>query len=211
MTTTLDQRTRVRSNLQGLRGPLLILVFSIVGFAISRPGMTGLGRSSELYSSIVVVAAVVAALALRHIRYDDLTSALRITTRWVGIFISLQVLFDALGPFPGPPNILFGDQGPTLYFRYVAIVGVFAGCAALWRPSFLIPLFLFYVGRRELIGTLSGIPVVDTDYLGLLDVGYFSTLGALVTIGVTSSWVRERFPLAWRFSALGMARSHPAE
>jgi hypothetical protein len=198
MSTTLYQRSVVRLDFRGLYVPLQILGVSIIGFTISRPGMTNLGRSSELFSSIAVVTAFVAAIALRQIQYSDVTSALRITMRWVGIFVFLQVLFDALGPFPGPPNILFGDQGPVLYFRYIAVIGVLAGVAALWRPSFLIPLFLFYVGWRELIGTLSGIPVVDTDYLGLLDVGYFSTLGAFVAIFVTSSWARERLPFLWK-------------
>ena len=197
MSTTLYRRTWFAS-IPGPARSLQVLVVSVIGFAISRPGMTNLGRSSELFSSIAVVAAFAAAIALRQIRYSDVTSALRITMRWVGVFIFLQVLFDALGPFPGPPNILFGDQGPVLYFRYVAVIGVIAGVAALWRPSFLIPLFLFYVGWRELIGTLSGIPVVDTDYLGLLDVGYFSTLGAFIAIFVTSSWVRGRLPFLWK-------------
>ncbi len=106
----------------------------------------------------------------------------------------IQVAFDLFGPFPGPPNILFGGQGSALYFRYAAILGVVAGVAALWRPSFLAPLFLYYVGWRELIGTVSGIRVVDTDYLGMIDVGYFSTLGAFVVIWVTSAWTLDRFP-----------------
>ena len=104
------------------------------------------------------------------------------------------MVFDAFGPFPGPPNVLFGGHGSALYSSYVAIPGVVAGVAALWRPSFLAPLFLYCVGWRELIGTISGIHVVDTDYLGMIDVGYFATLGTFVVIYATSPWALDRFP-----------------
>lgn len=179
---------------QSLKGPLLILVMSIIGFAVSRHTMTYLGESSELGSFALVVAAFAGAIGFRWVRYRDMTAALRITTRCVGVFFFLQMLFDAFGPFPGPSNILFGAHGPALYFRYAAILGVLAGVAALWRPAFLIPMMLYYVGWRELIGTLSGIPVDDTDYLGVLDTGYFSTVGTFVAIGLTSPWLLDRVP-----------------
>lgn len=193
-TTTTYERRPVRIGLEGLRGPLLILVLSIAGFAASRHSMTHLGRWSELWSFVAVVVAFAVGLAFVSVRYADMSAPLRITMRGIGIIVFIQVLFDAFGPFPGPANILFGDQGPTLYFRYAAILGVTAGAAAIWRPSFLVPLFLYYVGWRELIGTLSGIAVSDTDYLGMLDVGYFSTVGMLIVICATSPWALERFP-----------------
>jgi hypothetical protein len=195
MSSTTYEHTAVRVGSQSLKGPLLILAVSIATFAVSRRTMTHFGKWSELASFIAVVVTFAAAVRFRGVRYRELTPALRITIRCVGIFVFLQVLFDALGPFPGPPNILFGGDGqPVLYFRYAAILGVLAGAAALWRPSFLAPLFLFYVGWRELIGTLSGIPVVDTDYLGMLDAGYFSTVGAFIAVGATAPWTLERFP-----------------
>jgi hypothetical protein len=194
MSTTTYERRPLRVGLEELKGPLLLLVVSIVGFAVSRHSMTHIGRSSELFSFIAVLAAFAAGIAFISIRYQDMSAPLRITMRGIGIIVFVQVLFDAFGPFPGPANILFGDHGPTLYFRYAAILGVVAGTAAVWRPSFLIPLFLYYVGWRELIGTLSGIAVSDTDYLGMLDVGYFSTIGTLIVICVTSPWTLERFP-----------------
>jgi hypothetical protein len=193
-TTTTYERTPLRIGIDDLKGPLLILAVSILGFAASRHSMTHLGRASELWSFVAVVAAFAAAFAFVSIRYADMSAPLRITMRGIGAIVFVQVLFDALGPFPGPANILFADHGPTLYFRYAAILGVVAGTAALWRPAFLVPLFLYYVGWRELIGTLSGIAVSDTDYLGMLDVGYFSTVGTLIVICVTSPWALERFP-----------------
>ncbi len=194
-TTTTYERRPLRIGMESLKGPLLILIVSIIGFAVSRHSMTHLGRASELWSFVAVLAAFAVAFAFIALRYADIAAPLRITMRGIGIIVFVQVLFDALGPFPGPANILFADHGPTLYFRYAAILGVVAGTAALWRPSFLVPLFLYYVGWRELIGTLSGIAVSDTDYLGMLDVGYFSTVGTLIVICVTSPWALDRFPV----------------
>jgi hypothetical protein len=193
MSITTFGRSTVRIGARSLRGPLLILVISIIGFALSRRYMTHLGRSSDLHSSIAVIVALAAAVGFRGVRYQDMSAALRITVRCIGIFVLIQVAFDAFGPFPGPPNILFGGQGSALYFRYVAVLGMAAGIASLWRPSFLAPLFLYYVGWRELIGTVSGIHVVDTDYLGMIDVGYFSTIGVFITIYATSPWIVGRF------------------
>jgi hypothetical protein len=193
MSFTTFGRSTLRAGARNLRGPLLILLISIIGFALSRRFMTHLGRSSDLHSSIAVIVAFAAAVGFRRVRYQDMSAALRITVRCIGIFVLIQVAFDAFGPFAGPPNILFGGQGSALYFRYVAVLGMAAAIAALWRPSFLAPLFLYYVGWRELIGTVSGIHVVDTDYLGMIDVGYFSTIGVFITIYATSPWIVSRF------------------
>jgi hypothetical protein len=194
MSSTTFGRSTVNANIQGLRGPLLILGVSIVGFAISRHVMTHLGQWSDVMSAAAVASVFAVALGFRKIRYTDISAPLRIVIRCIGIIVLLQVLFDALGPFAGPPNIVFSGQGSVLYFRYAAILGLTAGIAALWRPSFLAPLFLYYVGWRELIGTLTGIKIVETDYLGMIDVGYFGILGAVVVIVATSPWVTDRVP-----------------
>ncbi len=195
MTTATFERTAARVGSQSLKGPLLILAVSIAAFAASRRSMTHFGQTSELASFFTVVLACCGAVCFSGIRYSDMTAALRITMRGIGIFVFLQVLFDAFGPFPGPPNILFGDNAPLLYFRYAAVLGVLAGVASLWRPSFLIPLFLYYVGWRELVGTLSGISVDTTDYLGMVDAGYFSTVGTFIALALTAPWMLQRVPL----------------
>jgi hypothetical protein len=199
MSSTTFRRTAAGADTPSLRGPLVVLLISILGFAVSRRAMTHLSQWSELFSSIAVVVVFAVAVAFRQVRYQDMSAPLRITVRAIGIIVLIQVAFDAFGPFPGPPNILFGGHGSALYFSYVAILGVAAGIAALWRPSFLAPLFLYYVGWRELIGTVSGIHVVDTDYLGMIDVGYFATLGTFVVIYATSPWALDRFPFLRSF------------
>jgi hypothetical protein len=194
MRSTTFRPTAAGVDTRSLRDPLLVLLISTLGFAVSRRGMTHLGQWSELFSSIVVVVVFAAAVAFRRVRYQDMSAPLRITIRATGIIGLIQLVFGAFGPFPGPPNVLFGGHGSALYSSYVAIPGVVAGVAALWRPSFLAALFLYCVGWRELIGTISGIHVVDTDYLGMIDVGYFATLGTFVVIYATSPWALDRFP-----------------
>jgi hypothetical protein len=194
MSSTTFRRSAVSIGMQGLKGPLVVLLISIIGFAVTRRVMTHLGQWSDVFSSVGVVVVFAAALVCWQVRYQDMTAPLRITIRAIGIIVLIQVVFDSFGPFPGPPNVLFGGQGSPLYFRYAALLGVIAGVAALWRPSFLAPLFLYYVGWRELIGTVSGIRVVDTDYLGMIDVGYFSTLGTFLVIYATSQWALSHFP-----------------
>jgi hypothetical protein len=199
MSSTTFRRSAVRIGGESLRGPLLLLVISILGFAVSRRVMTHLGQWSDEFSCVAVVVLFAGAIAFRHVRYQDMTAALRITTRCIGIIVLIQVAFDSFGPFPGPPNVFFGGQGSALYFRYAAILGVVAGVASVWIPSFLAPLLLYYVGWRELIGTISGIHVVDTDYLGMIDVAYFAILGTFVVICATSAWTLDRFPFVRSF------------
>src|SRR5262245_43872677 len=113
--------------------------------------------------------------------------------------IFVQHLFDSLGPYPGPPNAIFGTGGGLLFYRYGAIIGIVAGILSIWRPAFLVPLFYFYLAWREVISVFSGIFVTETDYLGMLDVGYFSVLGVLATIVLTSPWALERVALLRRW------------
>ncbi|RXH41931.1 hypothetical protein [Bradyrhizobium zhanjiangense] len=143
---------------------------------------------------MLVCSAFAGALAFSSIRYRDFSPPLRITAFAIGMTIFVQLLFDSLGPFAGPPNILFGSGDKILFFRYGAVLAVVAGIAAIWRPSFLVPLFYFYHAWREMVSVVSGIFVTETDYLGMLDVGNFAVLGVLGTIVLTSAWVMDRVP-----------------
>lgn len=186
---------RARSSSSALAGPLLLLAVTLVLAAASRRAVTHLSRWSEIYALIVVCASFAGAIAFRSVHYRDFSPPLRITAFAIGIVIFAQVLFDSLGPFAGPPNILFGSGGEILFFRYGALLAVAAGIAAIRRPAFLLPLFYFYVAWRERISVSSGIWVTDTDYLGMLDIANFSVVGVLTAIVLTSPQALERF--AW--------------
>jgi len=194
LSATIIRRNAVLSRSDTLKGPLLILAVSLVSFALSRRAVVHVALRWETLTFVLVCAAFIGALLFRFIRYSDLSPALRVVIRGVGIIVFIQMAFDALGPFAGPPNILFGSGPHVLFFRYGAILAMISGVAAIWRPAFLFPLFYFYVGWRELIGAVSGVPIVATDYLGMLDGAYFSVVGVFLTLVLTSPWTMRRFP-----------------
>src|SRR5437764_9255449 len=84
MSTTTYEHRPVRVGVDSLKGPLLILLVSIAGFTVSRHAMTHLGRSSELWSFIAVIAAFAAALAGSSVSYREMAAPLRITMRGIG-------------------------------------------------------------------------------------------------------------------------------
>ncbi|MGY0575766.1 hypothetical protein ACTGJ9_035940 [Bradyrhizobium sp. RDM12] len=110
------------------------------------------------------------------------------------MMVFVQQVFDLLGPFPGPPNVLFGSGDHVLFFRYGGMLAIIAGAASIRRPSFLIPLFFYYLAWRQMVSVVSGIYVTETDYLGKLDVGILIVLGVLITIVLTSPRTIKRAP-----------------
>ncbi|MET4605221.1 hypothetical protein ABIB90_004716 [Bradyrhizobium sp. JR4.1] len=191
---TVASRQGTRSGVTSLAGPLFLLAVAVILSAISRRAVTHLARWSDIYALVLVCLAFAGALAFNSIRYRDFSPPLRITAVAIGMAIFVQLLFDSLGPFAGPPNILFGSSDKTLFFRYGAVLAVVAGIAAIWRPSFLLPLFYFYHAWREMVSVVSSIFVTETDYLGMLDIGNFVVLGVLGTIVLTSAPVIDRVP-----------------
>jgi len=198
--TAASSQQGTRSGISSLAGPLILLAVAVVLSAVSRRAVTHLARWSDIYALVLICVAFAGAIAFSSVRYRDFSPPLRITAFAIGMAIFLQLLFDSLGPFAGPPNILFGSGDRILFFRYCALLAVVAGIAAIWRPSFLVPLFYFYHAWREMVSVVSGIFVTETDYLGMLDVGNFSVLGVLATIVLTSRWVLKRVP--WLATAL---------
>ncbi len=172
---------------------VLFLVSLLVYKAARRLLLTAVGLDQE-HAFALVVAACLGAAVFVGVRYAAFPRLLRVVLRGIGIVVLVQVLFDAFAPVPPLPNILFGDGPFTLYYRWGAALGVAAGLASLWRPSFLVPLFFFYVGFRHLIGQATGIAVVETDYLNFLDTGIFAIIGGLIVVTATSPWGMERIP-----------------
>jgi hypothetical protein len=191
---TVASREGLQSRASSLAGPLVLLLVAVVLAAISRRAVIYIARWSDVYAFFVVIAAFGGAIAFSFVRWRDFSPPLRMLAFAVGMTIFVQHLFDSLGPYPGPPNVLFGSGGGLLFFRWGALVAIVAGLASIWRPAFLIPLLYFYLSWRYVIGVFSGIYVTETDYLGMLDVGYLSVLGVLTTICLTSAWATDRLP-----------------
>jgi hypothetical protein len=200
LSTVASSQQGTRSRISSLAGPLILLAIAVVLSAVSRRAVTHLARWSDIYVLVLICVAFAGAIGFNSVRYRDFSPPLRITAFAIGMAIFLQLLFDSLGPFAGPPNILFGSGDRILFFRYGALLAVVAGIAAIWRPSFLVPLFYFYHAWREMVSVVSGIFVTETDYLGMLDIGNFSVLGVLATIVLTSPRTLKRVP--WLGTAL---------
>lgn len=175
--------------------PLVLLLVSLIGYQAARKVVFHMAQASEAQGFALVVLCCVAALPFIGIRYAAIPRLLRAIVRGIGVVVLVQVLFDAFGPVPPAPNILFGGGGEhALFFRYGAMLAVASGIASLWRPIFLLPLFYYYVAFRLLIGPAAGIPVVDTDYLSMLDAGAFAVIGGTVAICATSAWTATKLP-----------------
>jgi len=174
--------------------PLALLLFSLLGFKALRK-LVFHASQGEATAFLLVLACCVGAACFAGIRYATMPHLLRAVVRGIGVVVLVQVLFDTLAPVPPAPNVLFGEGGGhALFFRYGGMVAIAAGIAAMWRPSFLVPLFAWYTAFRLLIGPLAGIPVVDTDFLNMLDTGLFAVVGGLFVVSVTSEEVLKRAP-----------------
>ncbi len=174
--------------------PLALLLFSLLGFKALRK-LVFMAAQTETNAFLLVLACCAGAALFSGVRYAALPPLLRAVVRGIGVVVLAQVLFDTLAPVPPAPNVLWGEaNGHALFFRYGGMVALAAGAASLWRPSFLVPLFAWYVAFRLLIGPLAGIPVVDTDFLNMLDTGLFAVVGALFVLTVTSEATLRRAP-----------------
>lgn len=175
--------------------PLLLLVFSLLAFRAAKKLTFYAAGQSETHGFALVVFCCVAALPFIGIRYAEVPRMLRAILRGIGVVVLVQVLFDAFGPVPPAPNIIFGAANEhTLFFRWGALIAVIAGFASLWRPIFLMPLFVYYVAFRLLIGPAAGIWVSDTDFLSMLDAGVFAVFGGVIAVVATSDWTLKRLP-----------------
>ena len=188
------QALRVPSSTVSL--PLVLLLISLLGYAAARKVTFVMAHHSETHGFVLTVFCVLAAIPFIGVRYTDFPRLLRTLVRGIGIVVLAQVLFDAFGPVPPAPNVIFGEANAhALFFRWAALIAVLAGVAAMWRPIFLLPLFYYYIAWRLLIGPRTGIWVTETDYAAMLDAGAFGVIGGIMAVAVTSDWVLKR--AAW--------------
>jgi hypothetical protein len=174
--------------------PVALLLLTLLGYMAARK-VTLFAAHSEAHAFALTVFCCVAALPFIAIRYADIPYLLRVIVRGIGIVVFVQVLFDAFGPAPPAPNILFGEASAhVLFFRWAAVIAVAAGVVGMLRPAYMLPLFYYYILWRHLIGPRSDIFVAPTDYLAMLDGGAFAVIGAIIAVAATSEWTLSRFP-----------------
>ena len=178
----------------GAAPPILLFLFALLVYKAGRRLLLTTVSLPQEYAFALVVAACIGAAAVVWVRYSEFPRLLRIVLRGIGIVVLVQVLFDAFAPVPPLPNILFGDSPFALLYRWGAVIAIAAGAIAMLRPSFLLPLFFYYVAFRFLIGQATGIAIVETDYLNFLDTGIFGIIGGLIAVTATTPWALRNIP-----------------
>jgi len=145
------------------------------------------------------IATFAAACAFVGIRYDELPSLLRPLLRGIAAVVLVQVAFDSAALSYAPAYMKSGETGA--FFIGGSVIGMAAGLLAVWRPSFALPLFFHYVAFRHQLNRVSGVPVSETDYLSMLDIGGFVVLGSLATVFATRPRNAARLLPAWADAA----------
>ncbi len=180
----LDRDEGVRSSIDRAIAPYALLVLALLIYAAARQVLLAVAGGSENACLLLDIAAFAIAAAAAAVPYRDVPPPLRMLSRGIGLVVLLQLAFDAV-------NIVLGSAGAGgSFFQFGTALGLLAGLLALWRPAFLLPLFAHYVAFRHQIGVVSGIQISETDYLSMLDIGMFVTIGALVVAIVPSGHFR---------------------
>ena len=158
--------------------PALLTAGSLLIFAALRNVLINVASGDGFNCLILDVLACDAAALLCGIRYDEISPMLRVMGRGIGAVVLVTIVFDATTLLYAPAPYLAGDEG--WFFRFGTLLGIAAGIASIWRPSFLLPLMFHYVAFRHQYNIAGGIDISETDYLSMMDVGEYCVVGALV-------------------------------
>jgi hypothetical protein len=183
--------------------PFLAMLAALILYSVLRALLLATAQSSALPCLALDAAAFAGAVALARVRYAQIPVLMHPLMRGIGLVVFVQVVFDSAALLYGPAEFVTGRNG--LFFEGGAAIALVSGALGLWRPSFLVPLFFHYVAFRHQIGVITGVDISKTDYLSMLDIGTFLTVGAFVVIalaqpiaarllpaGVDGSWLRDR-------------------
>jgi len=175
--------------------PALVLALSLIVYVALRGILLSVANSSPADCLVLDLLVFVAACLTCGIRHDEIAPLLRPLLRGIGGVVLVQVAFDTVTLLYAPSSMVSGTNG--LFFVCGAGIALVAGALALWRPSFVVPLFFHYVAFRHQLNVVHGVDLSETDYLSMLDVGEFVAIGALVTVTLTRPRFAERLLPAW--------------
>jgi hypothetical protein len=175
--------------------PALVLALSLIAYVALRGLLLSVASSSPADCLVLDMLAFVAAWLGFDIRHDEIAPLLRPLLRGIGGVVLVQVAFDTSTLLYAPSTITSGTTG--LFFGCGAGIALVAGVLALWRPSFVVPLFVHYVAFRHQLNAVYGVAVSETDYLSMLDVGEFVAVGALLTVMLSRPHFAERLLPSW--------------
>lgn len=168
---------RGRPSLETIVVPGAVLLGSLAVYATLRALLLLASARSPTACLIADAAALGIAALFYEVRYSDVPGLLRPLLRGIGAVVLAQVVFDDTALSYASTSVVAGP--PRVFFVAGGIAAVAAGVAGLIRPSFLIPLFAHYVAFRHQLNSATGVEISQTDYLSMLDIGEFVTIGAL--------------------------------
>ncbi|MDB5396466.1 MAG: hypothetical protein JWM91_3972 [Rhodospirillales bacterium] len=172
--------------------PILVLLGALAIYAGLRTALLAIATSSPENCLALDVVAIVGAWTLSDLRYSDIPSLLRPLMRGIAGVVLVQVAFDGSTLLYAPTPMVAGANGA--FFCAGTVIAIAAGLVAMGRPSFTLPLLFHYVAFRHQLNRVSGVPISETDYLSMLDIGEFVAIGALFTVILTGRRARHLLP-----------------
>lgn len=173
--------------------PVLVLAGALTIYVAFRSMVIAIAERSPIDSLALDAVVFAAAFAVVGIRYADIPTVLRPLLRGIGVVVLAQVVCDAATLLYGPAEIVDGWHG--WFFGLGGGIAIASGLLALWRPAFALPLFVHYVAFRHQINIATAIPVSETDYLSMLDIGEFVAIGGLFAVSIARTRIAERLAL----------------
>ncbi len=171
--------------------PLALLAGALAIFTLLRALLLAVATSAAIDCLGLDIITFAGAALLAGIRYQEIAPFARPLLRGIGAVVLVQVAFDVVALIDDPVSMTSGANGA--FFGAGGVLALIAGIGALWRPSFLLPLFFHYVAFRHQLSIVGGIEISQTDYLSMLDIGEFIALGTLLVAYVTRPAFLGRF------------------
>jgi hypothetical protein len=174
--------------------PVLVLAGALITYAVIRTALLAIAASSPENCLALDIVTIAGAWYFSDLKYDAVPTVLRPLMRGIAGIVLVQVVFDGSALLYGPAPMLTGANGA--FFGAGTVIAIAAGLAAIWRPSFALPLLFHYVAFRHQLNRVSGVAISETDYLSMLDIGEFVAIGALFTVVIANRSAR-RFLPSW--------------
>ena len=156
------------------------IILSLIAYYFLQVAIGSSAHAGPLEAFGIVVASAVVAVALANIRYSDLSQLVRIVVRGLGIIVVILTLSDS--PFEAAWPSTNGFPYCTLFFRGGTLISIMCIALSFLRPSFQIPVLIYYDLSRRVFARVTGVDLVTTDYLNLLQIAEFAVIGSFMTL-----------------------------
>jgi len=170
----------VHTELKEAIPPLLVLVCSLLVYAVTRSIFVNIAQTSPQACLILEVMICAGAALLTNIQFSEVPGALRILARGIAFVVLIQIAFDGSMLFYAPEAMVTGVAGT--FFRIGTVVGLLSGLLSMRWPAFILPLAFHYIAFRNQFNIMSGISVSETDYRSMLDIVVFLGTGAIISV-----------------------------